>query len=121
VPASQLLFLNPAGKTTTSVVFLPDSTLYPGKSEVDAFNSTPTIAEELRFYPADTFLHYGLTLGDENSFGYPVSALNVTNFPDFNVPILPVPEPSALALCITGLTALVGFGLVGRRYGRPNA
>jgi hypothetical protein len=35
---SQLTFLNPAGATTTSIIFIPDSTTYPETSELDVLN-----------------------------------------------------------------------------------
>ena len=108
---SQLTFLNPAGATTTSVVFIPDSTTYPGTSELDVLNPTSTIAAEFRYYPEGTFTQYGVTPGDENSFGYPVSVLNVTSYADYTVP---VSEPSTVTLFAVSLIALVGLS-VGRR------
>lgn len=108
---SQLTFLNPAGATTTSIVFIPDSTTYPGTSELDVLNPTSTITEEFRYYPEGTFTRYGLTRGDSHSYGYPVSALNVTDYPDYTVP---VPEPTGAALFGTGFIAVFGLGATRR-------
>jgi len=112
---SQLTFLNPAGATTTSIVFIPDSTTYAGTSELDVFNPTSTIAEEFRYYPAGSFTQYGVTPGDEHSFGYPVSVLNVTDYADYTVP---VPEPSTVTLFGASLVALAGLTRVARQPGR---
>ena len=113
---SQLTFLNPAGATTTSIVFIPDSTTYPGTSELDVLNPTPTIAEEFRYYPGGTFTQYGVTPGDEHSFGYPASVLNVTDYADYTVP---TPEPSAATLFATSFMALVGLRRRSRKHERP--
>jgi hypothetical protein len=110
---SELTFLNPAGATTTSIVFIPDSTTHPGTSELDVLNPTSTITEEFRYYPEGTFTRYGLTHGDSYSFGYPVSALNVTDYPDYTVP---VPEPTGASLLATGLIALLGFSAATRGF-----
>ena len=103
---SQLTFLNPAGATTTSIVFIPDSTTYPGTSELDVLNPTSSIAEEFRYYPEGTFTRYGLIHGDSHSFGYPVSALNITDYADYTVP---VPGPSSASLLATASIALLGL------------
>ena len=103
---SQLTFLNPAGATTTSIVFIPASTTYPGTSELDVFNPTPTIPEEFRYYPEGTFTEYGVTPGDKHSFGHPFSVLNVTDYADYTVP---VPEPGTVTLFGASLVALVGL------------
>ena len=102
VPASQLLFLNPAGATTTGIVFTPSSTTHPGTSELDALTPTPTIAEEFRFYPQGTFTQFGVTPGDSNSFGYPVSVLNVTSYADYAVP-----EPNSLSVLAAGFLGML--------------
>ncbi len=99
---SQLTYLNPLGATTTSIVFIPDSLTHPGTSELDIFNPTPTIAEQFRYYPEGTFTQFGLTPGDENSYGYPHSALRVTDFADYYT----VPEPSTVALLGAALITL---------------
>lgn len=101
---SQLTFLNPAGATTTSIVFIPDSTTHPGTSELDVLNPTSTIAEEFRYYPEGTFTQYGVTPGNEGSFGYPVSVLNVTDFADYTVP-----EPCTVTLFSASLIGLAGL------------
>ncbi len=100
----QLTFLNPLGATTTSILFIPDSATHPGTSELDVLNPTPTIAEEFRYYPEGTFAQYGVTPGEQGSFGYPVSVLNVTDFADYTVP-----EPATIALLGASLAALAGL------------
>jgi hypothetical protein len=71
---------------------------------LDVFNPTSTIAEEFRYYPEGTFTQYGVTPGDEHSFGYPVSVLNVTAYADYTVQ-----EPGAFGLFSVGLSAVFGL------------
>jgi len=102
VGVAQLAFANPLN-SITSVEFIPDSSTFPGTSELDVLQSAAPA--EFRYYPQGTFAQVGVTPGDSNSFGYPNSKLSVET-----------PEPGTVALLSVGLV-----GLFARRRRAPRA
>ena len=101
VGVGQLAFANPLN-SITSVDFIPDSSTFPGTSELDVLQSSAP--EQFRYYPQGTFTQVGDTPGDSNSFGYPNSMLSVET-----------PEPGTVGLLGVGLVGLFGLRRRGRR------
>ena len=96
VGVAQLAFANPLNPIT-EVDFIPTSSTFPGTSEIDVIQAGAP--EQFRYYPQGTFTHFGVTLGDSNSFGFPNSELSVAA----------APEPSSIALLAVGLLGLFGL------------
>ena len=101
VGVAQLAFANPLN-SITSVDFIPDSSTFPGTSELDVLQSAAP--EQFRYYPQGTFTQVGVTPGDSNSFGYPNSMLRVET-----------PEPGTVGLLGVGLLGLFGLRRRGSR------
>jgi len=72
VGVGQLAFANPLN-SIMSVDFIPDSSTFPGTSELDVVQSSAP--EQFRYYPQGTFTQVGVTPGDSNSFGYTTTPL----------------------------------------------
>jgi len=107
VDVSGLAFANPLN-SITAVEFIPASSTYPGTSEVDVLQSAA--AEQLRYYAGGTFLQFGVTPGDSNSFGFPTSEL-----------VVAAPEPGTMGIVAASLVGLLVLRRRNRKAPSSNA
>ena len=112
VPAASLTyFAAPPANFISSVEFIPSSSdlAHLGLPEVDVFQYSggppqSFTGDQFRWYPDDTFTHYGVTPGVTGSFGFPASEL-----------IVAAPEPATIGLLGAGLFGLFAFRRLTRR------